>query len=210
MAQSANNARRSLRHVTAFLDHLAARGLTLRGCTQADLDGWFGGAGATRWLARPFLVWAAASAHLPRQACVPACPPQAPRPVIDSQERWAIARRLVADETIAVDDRVAAALVVLYAQPLARIAALTTSDIHRSHDGTVIVDLAGNPVPIHEPFATLIGQLPHRRRNGVSDQPGTPWLFPGWAALTAGNSTGYAAGLDPGADPGASDAEHRH
>lgn len=88
------------------------------------------------------------------------------------------ARRLVADETIAVDDRVAAALVVLYAQPLARIAALTTSDIHRSHDGTVIVDLAGNPVPIHEPFATLIGQLPHRRRNGVSDQPGTPWLFP--------------------------------
>jgi hypothetical protein len=31
-----------------------------------------------------------------------------------------------------------------------------------------------------------------------------------WAALTAGNWTGYAAGLDPGADPGASDAEHRH
>jgi hypothetical protein len=44
----------------------------------------------------------------------------------------------------------------------------------------------------------------------VSDQPGTPWLFPGWAALTAGNWTGYAAGLDRGADPGASDAEHRH
>lgn len=83
MAHSANNARRSLRHVTAFLDHLAARGRTLRACTQADLDGWFGAAGATRWLARPFLVWAAARAHLPRQARVPACPPQAPRPVID-------------------------------------------------------------------------------------------------------------------------------
>jgi hypothetical protein len=39
MAHRANNARRSLRHVTAFLDHLAARGLTLRGCTPADLDG---------------------------------------------------------------------------------------------------------------------------------------------------------------------------
>jgi hypothetical protein len=43
----------------------------------------------------------------------------------------------------------------------------------------VIVELAGNPVPIHEPFATLIGQLPQRRSNGVSDQLDSPWLFPG-------------------------------
>jgi hypothetical protein len=114
--------------------------------------------------------------HLPN--LVPASPPQALRPVIDAEERWAIARRLVADDTIAVDDRVAAALVVLYAQPLSLIAVFKTGDIHRSPDGTVIVGLAGNPVSIHEPIATRIGKLPHRRSNGVSDQPGTPWLFP--------------------------------
>ena len=37
----------------------------------------------------------------------------------------------------------------------------------------------GTPVPIHEPFATLITQLPARRTNGVADQIGSPWLFPG-------------------------------
>ena len=44
-------------------------------------------------------------------------PHQVLRPVLDSERRWAIARRLVADETIAVADRVAGALVVLYGQP---------------------------------------------------------------------------------------------
>lgn len=71
------------------------------------------------------------------------------------------------------------ALFVLYGQPLARIAALKTGDMHRSPDGTTIINLAGNPVPIHEPFATLIGQLPDRRSNGASDQLNAEWLFPG-------------------------------
>lgn len=56
---------------------------------------------------------------------------------------------------------------------------MKTGDIHRSPDGTTIINLAGNPVPIHEPFATLIGQLPDRRSNGVSDQLNAEWLFPG-------------------------------
>jgi hypothetical protein len=179
MAHSANNARRSIRQVTLFLDTAHSHGRTLRSCIQADLDGWFAAGGATRWLARPFLVWAAARGHLPRHVRVPACPPRSLRPIIDSDERWAIARRLVTDDTIGVADRVASALVVLYGQPLARVAVLKTSDIHRSSDGTVIVDLAGNPVPIHEPFAGLIGQLPQRRSNGMSDQLDTAWLFPG-------------------------------
>ena len=66
-------------------------------------------------------------------------------------------------------------------------ACLKTTDVHRSADGTVIVSLAGNPVPIHEPFATLIGRLPQRRSNGVSDQLDGPWLFPG---RHAGRHTG--------------------
>ena len=34
-------------------------------------------------------------------------------------------------------------------------------------------------MPLHEPFATLIRQLPLRRTNGVTDQIASPWLFPG-------------------------------
>lgn len=58
-----------------------------------------------------------------------------------------IARRLVTDDRIDLADRVVGALVVLYGQPLARIAALRTGDIHHSPDGTTLVDLAGNPRP---------------------------------------------------------------
>jgi hypothetical protein len=191
MAHSANNARRALRQVAAFLHRLGTHGRALRDCTQSDLDNWFAGGGANRWLARPFLVWATARGHLPRQVRVPACPPQVLRPALDGEQRWAIARRLVVDDTIDVADRVAAALVVLYGQPLARIATLKTRDIHGSPDGTTIVDLSGHPVPIHEPFATLIGQLPRRRSNGVSDQlDADGWLFPG---RHAGRHTGPVA-----------------
>lgn len=179
MAHSANNARQSVRQVVLLLDRLRGRGRTLRTCAQTDLDTWFSAGSANRWLTRPFLVWAAARSHLAKDVAVPASPPQALRPVIDAEQRWAVARRLVGDATISIDVRVAGALVVLYAQPLARVAVLTSSDVHRSSDGTVIVDLAGNPVPIHEPFSTLIGLLPHRRSNGVSDQIESPWLFPG-------------------------------
>ncbi len=34
-------------------------------------------------------------------------------------------------------------------------------------------------MPLNEPFATLIGRLPLRRSNGVTDQITSNWLFPG-------------------------------
>lgn len=81
------------------------------------------------------------------------------------------------DDNIAPDDRVAGALVVLYAQPLTRIVALTTSHLHHT-DGTTTIDLAGHPLDLAEPFASLARQLPHRRLGGTVDQLPTPWLFP--------------------------------
>lgn len=179
MAHSANNARRALRQVAAFLAAIHTDGRALRSCTQGDLDGWFARPGATPWFARPFLVWAAARTHVPSPLTIPSTPQRVLRPVLDDQARWTIARRLVVDDSLDLADRVAAALVVLYGQPLARIAALRVGDVHHRPDGTVIVELAGNPVPVHEPFATLIAQLPQRRSNGVSDQLAGPWLFPG-------------------------------
>lgn len=178
MAHSSHNARSALRRVVTFVEALHERERVLRTCTQADLDSWFAG-GSTSWLARPFLVCSRRREHLSRTITIPAVPPRSLRPTLDTEQRWAIARRLVADDTLDLADRVAAALVVLYGQPLARVARLTTGDVYRSADGTVIVTLDGNPVPMHEPFATLVAQLPRRRSNGMSDQLESRWLFPG-------------------------------
>jgi hypothetical protein len=180
MAHSANNARRSLREVVLVLDHLHRHNRTLNTCTQADLDTWFARPGLNHWLSRGFLVWAREHRHLPRTVTIPATPARQPRPILDTEARWEIARRLVTDHTLDLADRVAGALVVLYGQPLSRIATLQTTDIHHNTaGGTVIVELDGNPVPIHEPFITLIAQLPQRRSRGVSDQLDGQWLFPG-------------------------------
>ncbi len=133
----------------------------------------------TCWLARGFLTWARCRGHLPNTVTIPLAPPKVLRSPLDHEHRWNIARRLVTDAAIPTSERVAAALLVLYGQPLTRIARLTRDDIRHSGDGAVLVVLDGTPMPIHEPFATLIAQLPARRTNGVADQIQGPWLFPG-------------------------------
>jgi hypothetical protein len=178
VAHSANNARRTLSSVAELLDQFAGDGRNLHSAVQSDIDNWFAQPGAARWLARSFLAWARQRRHLDRRIQLP-CPPKDRPSVIDDSGRWETARRLVNDDTLPADDRVAAALVVLYGQPLSRIARLTTIDIHTGPDGAVNLNLDGRHMPIHEPFATLIRQLPLRRTNGVNDQIPSPWLFPG-------------------------------
>lgn len=99
----------------------------------------------------------------------------------DAEQRWSIARRLVTDDTLDPADRVAAALVVLYAQTLSRIVALTTEHIQRDGD-TVCLQLGTEGLELAEPFATLIQSLPLRRRHGIVEQLPTTWLFPGRCA----------------------------
>ncbi len=177
-AHSANNARRTLYCVAQLLDQLAGDGRNLHTALQADIDNWFAQPGAARWQARPFLTWARQRRHLDRGIELPRPPKDRPN-VVDDPGRWETARRLVNDDTIPVDDRVAAALVVLYGQPLSRIARLSTADIKTAPDRSVTVNLDGHPMPIHEPFATLIRRLPLRRTNGPTDQIASRWLFPG-------------------------------
>jgi len=179
MAHSLNNARRALHAVLALLEAVHRDGHTLATLTQADVDRWFAQPTGCCWLARGFMTWARGRGHLPRTVTIPPAPPKVLRPPLDHEERWSTARRLVTDDTIPAGDRVAAGLLVLYGQPLTRIARLARDDIRCGGDGTLLAVLDGTPVPIHEPFATLITQLPARRTNGVANQIESPWLFPG-------------------------------
>jgi hypothetical protein len=86
-----------------------------------------------------------------------------------------VARRLVHEDTLDIADRVAGALVVLYAQPVARIVLLTT--VHVQADGNQVT-LGPDRLELPEPFATLITKLPHRRRGGAAANLPNQWLFP--------------------------------
>ena len=174
---SAANGRRALHEVLRFLLGLHQAGRELATCTQADVDRWFAQPGAAQWDIRSFLVWCRRHQHLPaldlpsgRHRGLPVSG--------DPEGRWALARRLVMDEGMDVADRVAGALVVLYGQPLVSIVRLAAADVYR--DGSRVTVVVGRArFEIHEPFGTLVAQLPVRRTRGVRDQFDNPWLFPG-------------------------------
>lgn len=175
------NARRTLRSVIAFLATVEATHRTLASIHQGDIDSWFASPRTRPHQVRPFLTWARRTRVLPPAIIL--SPSSSGRSDLhtDPERRWTIARRLVRDDTLDTADRVAGALVVLYAQPLVRICALTTRDI--ATDGAIVtVRLGGDRLELPEPFATLIQSLPSRRREGVAEQLPGDWLFPGQRA----------------------------
>jgi hypothetical protein len=197
---SVANARRLIVEVIRFLDYLRVLGRSLAACLQADLDNWFALPGASRATVRPFLVWARRRHHMP-QLTIPARPRGTTARVSDPEDRWALARRLVNDDTFDEPDRFAAALVVLYAQPLSRIVTLTTADI-TAVDSGIYVTLGADRIQLPTSLADIARRMPRRRRNGVADQLSSRWLFPSSRAgqhisATALGNRVRAIGVEP-------------
>jgi len=61
--------------------------------------------------------------------------PEHPGDALDAEDRWAIARRLLHDDQLDLTDRVAGSFVLLYAQPLSRIAVINRDQVTLHHDG---------------------------------------------------------------------------
>jgi integrase len=171
------HARNNIRAAVTFLAWLRSRGTELTACGQADVDQWLH-TGPSACLARDFLAWAAARGHCGRLT-IPA-PPRATGPALSQDQRWALAARLLHDTALEPTDRVAGCLLLLYGQPLSRIAAMTTSQVTR-RDDQAFIRLGRHDAPVPAPLAgavlTLISD--GRSYRGVGSPPATAWLFPG-------------------------------
>ncbi|MEU6019640.1 hypothetical protein ABZ826_38530 [Streptomyces sp. NPDC047515] len=103
-----------------------------------------------------------------------------PLSTIDSEKRWADARRLLHDDTLLTADRVAGLLLILYAQKIATISQLTTADVD-INDNAVAMTFGTSPVVLPTRLASLVRELVATRRGkakiGTPDD--VPWLFPG-------------------------------
>jgi hypothetical protein len=171
------NARNNIRAAASLLAWLRSRHTTLTDCQQGDIDQWLR-TGPSAGLARDFLTWAASRRHAQRlDIPAPARPAGAS---ISQDQRWTHAARLLHDNTLDPTDRVAGCLLLLYGQPLSRIAAMTTSQVTRSGHQTLI-QLGRHHVPVPDPLATAITQLitDGRSHRGVGSPQQTTWLFPG-------------------------------
>jgi hypothetical protein len=171
--------RQHLRAAIGFLDWLAAQRLSLADARQGSLDEWTASDNATlRRETRHFLRWAKKQKLTTLDA--PAVRWDGPCGVIDTEARWDQARRLLHDDTIKPEDRLAGLLVLLYAQWPAAISRLTI-DQTRTSGGQVLLRLGDEPVVLPEPVAALARTVvANRRGKAAVGDPGTsPWLFPG-------------------------------
>jgi hypothetical protein len=175
---STQNLRRTVIHIGTFTATLGRNGRCLSDCRQSDLDHWFAQPATTPPTISSFLRWAQRRHHISTELNVPSRKPaRTATTATDHAQRWEHARRLVHDNTLEPDDRVAGALVVLYAQTLTSIVALAADQLTVTNTGTVI-DFGTHQIELPEPFAALARQLPHRRHDGVADLLPTRWLFP--------------------------------
>ena len=171
------HARNNIRAAVSFLAWLRGRGITLAACGQADVDRWLH-TGPAACLTRDFLAWAASRGHC-RPLTIPA-PPRATGPAISQDQRWALTAGLLHDTTLEPTDRVAGCLLLLYGQPLSRIATMTTSQVAR-RDGETFIRLGRHDVPVPGTLAGAALQLISGGRSycGVGSPAATTWLFPG-------------------------------
>ncbi len=171
-------ARNTIKAAARLLSWLGARGTTLPGCRQGDIDDWLAtGPGACS--VREFLTWAARRGYCERLD-VPAPRSQTGTAIAGSQ-RWDLGSRLLSDDSIEVTDRVAGSLLLLFGQNMTRIAALTTSQVTSSREG-VTIQLGRHDLPVPRPLGDLLLKLiaDGKPYTGIGSPPGnSKWLFPG-------------------------------
>jgi hypothetical protein len=107
---------------------LHADGLTLRSLRQQHLDLWLAEGSSTRRWIRAFLKWAHRGGLVPALE-VPAHEPRNHTDPLDAEQRLRIVGTLLTTESVDLRDRVAGSLLLIFAQPVTRIAKLTIDDI---------------------------------------------------------------------------------
>jgi hypothetical protein len=173
-ARTTNRARNLTRAGFRFLRFVAERGHGLAELSQEDLDVFFAEASNPE-MARDFLTFAMARRRCPR-LCLPAHRPRSSRgsPLAHIS---GLVRQLLDDESIALVDRVAGLLVLLFAQPVTRLVELRTADLSEV-DGMLTIALGSDPVPLPGPVAEIVSRyLVQRARTKTTNT--TDFLFPG-------------------------------
>jgi hypothetical protein len=167
------------RAAAGFLTWLDTGGLTLATCSQAHLDQWLTDpTGSYRYETGTFLRWA--HANKLTTAYLPAHRWRGPVNPIDNDRRWITARKLLHDNSIDPEDRLAGLLVLLYAQGPSAISRLTVERISITDD-SVRINLGRTPIQLPEPIDDLARTVAANRKGHATIGARTPsrWLFPG-------------------------------
>lgn len=175
---AAHRVREQTAEAARFLAWLREQHRPLAQDTQGDLDTWLTIRPQARRRLPGFLRWAQPRGLTRLDATYP--PAGDPISFVGDDQRWGVARRLLADDAVEARDRVAALLLLLYAQPAARIIRLTRASI-QVDDHEVRLRLGEDHVLLPPPLSELIQRLPEQVPTGMARNlvNGDLWLFPG-------------------------------
>jgi hypothetical protein len=129
--EQADYVHNEVRAALKLIAWLRGNGKNLAACTQHYIDTWLTGGPGTNYHARAFVLWTSRRGHT-HDLDIPQHPRNETLTQIEDDKRWALVRGLLHDDHHAIEDRVAGLLVLLYGQPLARIARLTRDQITHS------------------------------------------------------------------------------
>lgn len=175
LRRSGGTSKQEITEIGRLLAWLAEQDTTLATCTQSQLDRWLVDGPSTRYSVRTFVRWAvrrklAPDLHVARRTTRSS-------PSITEQTRLDWLARCLRDEPETRTYRVAAVLLLLYAQPLVRIAALHRDQILSTVDGPAIL-LGNEPAALPSPFAELLLEHLTHRPNMQTGNTDNPWVFP--------------------------------
>jgi hypothetical protein len=175
-----HSAKQEITETIKFLTWLKlTRGRTVASCLQTDIDAWLTDGPTTRHAIRTFFVWGMKNrtcTHITigfRQAKTV--------PLLTQDQRLAMLKACLTNNIDTLSYRVAAILLLLYAQPVVKIAAMKSTDVILTPDGPRLSLGEEHPAPVPEPFATLMTtHLTSRPNMRTGSSSGSPWLFPGY------------------------------
>ncbi|QFQ97280.1 zinc ribbon domain-containing protein [Streptomyces phaeolivaceus] len=176
--QQIQNVRAHLAGADGLLRWLEGRDKSLSGCTQTDVDSYLSTKPAHPKKCSAFVRWAVRRRYAPKGIKAPAIRWTGPAGPHDQDERWAVARRLLNDESVATADRVAGLLVLLYAQTASSIHRLTTDRVTQDDDH-VLLHLGDQPIQLPAPLDRFMLDLVASRGTDTLIRHEGDWLFPG-------------------------------
>jgi hypothetical protein len=177
-AAATRYAKQEITEAIKFLTWLhSAHSRTLATCLQQDVDEWLASGPTTRSKVRNILAWAdKAQVNKSVKITHQQAPPSR---ALTQDQRLEWLRELLEGDSETLSYRVAGILLLLYAQPLTKVAALRTSAI-TFVGNNVCISLGKEPIPVPSPFAQMLAgyvdNRPHLRAAG--GLANSPWLFP--------------------------------
>lgn len=161
-----------------FLNWLATQSILFAEASQTDLDRYIAEGPETRRLLTRFLPWAIKSYRLPKLEITPHRRDTTREKTADEQVEQL--RNLFTHPEMTAQDRLMAALILVFGQPAHKVVALQWKDF-TIHDGAQAISLGKHPVILEQPLDELVAAVSQSVTNRqTAANPGSPWVFPGY------------------------------